>query len=103
MEINGIDKLVKSFDKAAKIPDEIPKSVQLHELVTDKFIRKISNYNSLNDLIKQSGFDFKNIEEIDSEKLDTFISKNTNLSSWKDLLDSAFQDKILNQLDDSFR
>ena len=103
MSNKGFKKLSKALNKASKIPDQNNTAVPIEELLTESFVSKHTDFDDLKAFINESDFDFNKLESIDEAELDAYVVKNSNFKSWQDMLNSALQQRILNQLDDSFR
>ena len=92
-EIKGLkeaqDKLKKLADDAEKLDGQ---SVPLSEVLTDEFVQKNSPFDSLDNLIKASGYTVESQEDLEAipdEEWDRFISENTDFDSWQEMIDSA--------------
>lgn len=92
-EIKGLNEAqekLKNLSENAKQLDG--QSVALSEVLTDAFIQDNSSFDSLDDLIKASGFTVESqadFEALPDEEWDGFISKNTNFDSWQKMINSA--------------
>lgn len=90
-EFNGL----KEFQKQLKnLSDSAKKNsgthnVSLNELFNDSFMSKYTRFTNANEFVKESKFDFSDIESIPDEELDIFVSKNTQFSNWSEMLGKA--------------
>lgn len=74
----------------------------LGELMPDPFIERTTNFDSIADLLASCGFDTSNqaaFEAIPDEDWDQFIESESVFSSWREMLHSAGQEWLANQLD----
>lgn|SRR5574337_468113 len=99
-KISGIDNLSKKLNTMQQAAKNIDgeNSVPLTDLFTDSFMQSHSNFNNFDEFAKSSGFDFSDIESIPENELDSFISENTNLNSWKDMLAPATEKWVAKKL-----
>lgn len=68
------------------------KGVPLNELMPSGFIQKHSKFDSLDSLMKASGFNVQteaDFKAIPAEEWNQFIALNTNFDSWHDMLSEA--------------
>jgi hypothetical protein len=92
-EIKGLkeaqDRLKKLADDAEELDGQ---SVPLSEVLTDEFVHTNSPFDSLDNLIKASGYTVESQEDFEAipdEEWDRFISDNTSFDSWQEMIDSA--------------
>ena len=63
------------------------KQVPLKELLPDDFIRRNTDFETLQTMFDASGIE--NPEEIGNEKFSEFISSNTRFHSWQEMIEAA--------------
>lgn len=88
-----------SLKKKAKRLDG--KGVPLNELMPSGFIQKHSKFDSLDSLIKASGFNVQteaDFKAIPAQEWNQFIALNTNFDSWQEMLSEAGRLYIHRQL-----
>ncbi|AXG89532.1 TPA: hypothetical protein IUW97_002487 [Enterococcus faecalis] len=90
-ELNGFDELQHELNQFAKNADSLDgeHSVPFDELFTKEFMIENTKFSNIDEFIEKSGFDFSDMESIDDNKLDKFISSNTNFDSWEDMKSAA--------------
>ncbi|EMO66433.1 hypothetical protein LEP1GSC132_2500 [Leptospira kirschneri str. 200803703] len=102
IKLEGFDEFQKKLNKIKKIKEI--QEISLLELFSEEFITEYTNYSTLEEMLKRSGFiieseeDFKELEK--SKDWDTFVSQNTKFKSWKEMFDKAF-DIYINQVLDN--
>ena len=72
-------------------------NVPLDELLNSNFIRKYTQFQTAQEFADTSSFDFSNIESINSNDLDKFVSAHTKFSSWQEMLNHAAAEWIQKQ------
>lgn len=99
-DFSEFDNFVKEFDKGVKdltSKDEIP----LSELFGSQFMRKHTDFSSIEDFFKQSGYDDGSEEldvEIPDEVIDQYVQEHTSFDSWQEMLDEATGDYLAKKL-----
>ncbi|MGC4668256.1 hypothetical protein [Enterococcus hirae] len=85
-ELNGLDDLQKNLNQLSKNAKELDgeHSVPFDELFNEKFM--IENTN------------FSDIESIDDNELDNFVSSNTDFESWEDMKSAAGSEWVTKRL-----
>ncbi len=63
------------------------RNVPLPELMPDNFIRKYTDFQTLQAMLDASGIE--NLEEIGNEKFSKFISTRTGFSTWEEMIEVA--------------
>lgn len=89
VDTSGFDELI---NKLEKIGGE--NEVSFGELFPDSFIKKHTEFETLEVLFEESDYDVKSEEDfkqIPQEDWDNFIENHTEFSSWQDMMGKAFQ------------
>lgn len=87
-------KLKKLQQKAKELHGQ--REVPLSELMPDNFIRKNTNFQTLQAMLDASGIE--NLEEIGNEKFSKFISTHTRFSTWEEMIKVASTEYIKRKL-----
>ena len=87
-------KLKELQSKLKNLPKQ--RETPIVELLTNDFIRKTTDFQTLQDMISASGI--KNSEEIGSEEFSKFIASHSRFGNWKDMLKMATTEYIKKQL-----
>ena len=90
-------KIKFDFKELDKKLESLSGNVPLDELLNSNFIRKYTQFQTAQEFADTSSFDFSNIESINSNDLDKFVSAHTKFSSWHEMLNHAGADWIQNQ------
>ena len=103
MEFKGLDKLQKDLQRMERNAKKLhgTQNISFEKLFTPAFMRKYSNYSSIDALLKAGGFQAGTNEEFESipkKELDAHISKSTKFKSWQAMLDEAVEQYVLSQL-----
>ena len=85
------------FKELEKKLENLSGNVPLDELLNSSFMRKYTQFQNAQEFVDSRSFDFSNIESIDSNDLDKFVSANTKFSSWQEMLNHAGAEWIQNQ------
>lgn len=91
MQIRSNTNKLKSFTKNEKKSIETHQ-IQLKDFMTPKFISKYSNFIDVEHLFNESNFKIeseKDIENILSDELNSFIINNTLFDSWEEMKTTA--------------
>ena len=99
-ELNGFDELQHEINQFAKNGESLDDehSVPFDKLFTKKFMIENTKFSNIDEFIEKSGFDFSDMESIDDNKLDNFISSNTNFDSWEDMKSAAGSEWVAKKL-----
>ncbi len=90
---SGLKKLQQNIDALSGQHE-----VKLADLLTDNFVRKHSDFQTLQALIDASGI--KNTENIGNESFSMFVSINTNFDSWEEMVKVATAEYVKRKLGD---
>lgn len=95
--INGFDKFGSELKKMKG-----KHVVSLTEMLSNEFIRKHTKFNSVDDFLNKSGFNFESqieFDKIPENDLDRYAKVNTSFHTWQQMLDKAgtlWAEKMLN-------
>ena len=90
-------KIKFDFKELDKKLESISGNVPLDELLNSNFMRKYTQFQTAQEFADTSSFDFSNIESIDSNDLDKFVSAHTKFTSWQEMLNHAAAEWIQKQ------
>ena len=90
-------KIKFDFKELDKKLESLSGNVPLDELLNSNFIRKYTQFQTAQEFADTSSFDFSNIESIDSNDLDKFVSTHTKFTSWQEMLNHAAAEWIQKQ------
>ena len=90
-------KIKFDFKELDKKLESLSGNVPLDELLNSNFIRKYTQFQTAQEFADTSSFDFSNIESINSNDLDKFVSAHTKFSSWQEMLNHAAAEWIQKQ------
>lgn len=90
-------KIKFDFKELDKKLESLSGNVPLDELLNSNFIRKYTQFQTAQEFADTSSFDFSNIESIDSNDLDKFVSAHTKFTSWQEMLNHAAAEWIQKQ------
>ncbi|MDP8286805.1 MAG: hypothetical protein RAP03_09005 [Candidatus Electryonea clarkiae] len=101
--VDGLDDIQKKLKELQKKANALDGENQLpiSDLLTVKFLKENSNFESVDEMFEQSGFTIettKHFENIPDDEWEDFIWKNTCFKSWQEMLDKASEEWIANQL-----
>ena len=82
-------KIKFDFKELDKKLESLSGNVPLDELLNSNFMRKYTQFQTAQEFADTSSFDFSNIESIDSNDLDKFVSAHTKFTSWQEMLNHA--------------
>ena len=85
------------FNELDKKLESLSGNVPLDELLNSNFMRKYTQFQTAQEFADTSSFDFSNIESINSNDLDKFVSAHTKFSSCQEMLNHAGAEWIQNQ------
>ena len=90
-------KIKFDFKELDKKLESLSGNVPLDELLNSNFMRKYTQFQTAQEFADTSSFDFSNIEPIDSNDLDKFVSAHTKFTSWQEMLNHAAAEWIQKQ------
>ena len=85
------------FKELDKKLDSLSGNVPVDELLNSSFMRKYTQFQTAQEFADSSSFDFSDIESIDSNDLDKYVSAHSKFSSWQEMLNQAGVEWIQNQ------
>ena len=91
--------MTKNVDlkKLEKKLESVSGNVPLEELLNSNFIKTYTQFQTAQEFADASSFDFSNLESIDSNDLDIFVSEHTKFLSWQEMLNHAGAEWVQNQ------
>ena len=103
LKITGLEELQRKFESLARRARELDgcHTVPLRELATPEFMRRYTDFSSIDEMIEASGFQVQSAEDfkrIPNDEWDVFIARRTRFSSWKEFLQKAGVDYIKDKL-----
>lgn len=90
-------KIKFDFKELDKKLESLSGNVPLDELLNSNFMRKYTQFQTAQEFADTSSFDFSNIESINSNDLDKFVSAHTKFTSWQEMLNHAAAEWIQKQ------
>ena len=90
-------KIKFDFKELDKKLESLSGNVPLDELLNSNFMRKYTQFQTAQEFADTSSFDFSNIESINSNDLDKFVSAHTKFTSWQEMLNHAAAEWIHKQ------
>ena len=87
-------KIKFDFKELDKKLESLSGNVPLDELLNSNFMRKYTQFQTAQEFADTSSFAFSNIESIDSNDLDKFVSAHTKFTSWQEMLNHTFVDSL---------
>ena len=102
-EIDGLNNLEKNLNKVQKNAKELKgsKEIRLNELFTDDFMRKYTNFNSLNEFFDKSPFGIRNEEDfinLEQKEFDEWVRTNARFNNWDEMQEKAVQEYTIKKL-----
>lgn len=100
LDISGFDKLKGNLEKIGKkLKGNLEKlgkkgKVKFSELFPDSFIKKYTQFETLENLFESSDFKVNTVKDLDAiprDDWDKFINDHTNFSSWEDMMGKAYE------------
>jgi hypothetical protein len=103
-ELKGLYKFKRKLDDLERRAKEVEgeHDVPFEELFPPEFMRQHTDFISIDEMIKSSGFkvnnreDFKNIPDAD---WDSYVAKRTRFENWKDMMGLAAKEYYKKKLD----
>ena len=103
ISFDGLDQLQNELKKLEKAAERLngKTEVSFEELFTESFMRKHTNYSSIDEFFEAGGFRIRSNDDLDAIPeltLDAYVSKTTSFRSFQDMLDEAGEQYVLSQL-----
>lgn len=102
IEVSGLDETKRNLeDLQREIETAERKGIPLAELLATDFLRKHTDFESLEDMFQASGFVVKSgqdFEKIPASEWDNFVRSHTRFSSWEELLRAASEEWVSRKL-----
>lgn len=104
IKISGFDELERELTKLSNNTTELAStsSVSFGELFTSEFMKKHTQFNTLDDFFKAGKLDIQSQEDfkaIPDNVLDKHVVLYTNFSSWQEMLDTAGSEYVKHKLE----
>lgn len=98
-KVRGLDQFKRDLRKLQRKAKQIGgvRNVPLDELLTPTFLNRHTNFASVEDMFKKSGYNVETMEELEripEEEWNVFIATNTLFSSWQDMLTAAMSEQV---------
>lgn len=102
-KVDGLDELQKQLENMEKAAKELEgtKEIPLTELFTDDFMKRNTDFSTLDEMFEAFGYSNSTQEEfekIPDEEIDLKVSNSTIFSSWQDMLDKALDFYVSDKL-----
>lgn len=90
-EITGLEELEKQLSQLERNAKRFDgeHTVSFDDLFTPSFMLKYTSFDSIDEFVESSGFDFQNQEENDESSLDEFVRENTSFDDWHSMQEKA--------------
>lgn len=103
IKVTGIDEMKNKLDELSTKVQAVSgaHSYSLADLLNDELMKKNTSFNTVDSFFKQGGFDVSSNEAfkaIDDAGLDAWVKKETNFENWKEMLQTASEEYIKNQI-----
>lgn len=76
---------------------KLSENFNINSLLSDEFVSKFTNFSSVQQFLENCPIDLNNLQNINSDELNHFISKNTQFSNFDELKHKAFEFTGLNK------
>lgn len=101
--MKGIEESIKKLRKLQENIEKVEgsRNYTIKELFNDEFMSQHTKSSNISDFFEASGFDFSSQEafqNVDVDKLDKYISENSDFSSWNEMKSVAGKLIIQNQI-----
>ena len=102
-KVEGLDDFQRTLRDLKRRAQELDgeHEVSFEELFSDAFMRKYTDYGSIDKLVEASGFKVQSQEDfaaIPDDEWDAFIRKSTRFSSWKEMMETATSEYVAKEL-----
>lgn len=83
----GMDDVLKNLDALKKKAEEASREVQIADLLTDDFLRRNTDFQTLEEMLDAGGF-HRGVK-VPSEEWNAFVALHTPLGGWDELVQAA--------------
>lgn len=94
IDFSGLERFSKKINSLSGT-----RNVSIQTILTNNFISKHSNFNSLEEFMSECGIhtaeEFKSFPD---DEMDKFVNANTNFASWQEMISSAGAEYYKRQL-----
>ena len=102
VEVSGLDEMRRNLeDLQREIETVAREGIPLTELLPIDFLRKHTEFESLQDMFQASGFvveSREDFEKIPDDEWDNFVRSHTRFSSWEEMLGAAGEEWVSRKL-----
>src|SRR4051812_34038089 len=101
VKFDGFDDLEKLLKGIQKKVENAGGEVSFTELFNPKFMTTFTNFSSIDEFLDESPFEIhsqEDLENIDENELDKYISETTRFSSWEEMKGKAGELYVKHQL-----
>lgn len=103
MEMEGFDELADEFEELANRAERLEgeQEVPLEELLTPQFMRRYTEFESVDAMLEASDWEVEtqeDFEAIPEGPWDAFVVQHTDFRDWQSMLDQAGQEWATRQL-----
>ena len=98
MSIDGFDEAQKKLERLQKEAEKLgDDNVPLKDLLTPGFIFQYSGFPNLEAFADAGGF--RDFENADMDKVNVFVAKHTQFSTWDKMVHKAGEEYVVRRLD----
>ena len=93
---NNLDKIKNKINKL-----DGNGKVRFRDIFTAEFMENNTDFNSINQMFKQSDFEIRNEEDfnnLDENKLNCYVAENTDFSDWDEMTEKAISEWVKKEL-----
>jgi len=98
VEVSGLDEIRRNLeDLRCKIEALEREGIPFAELLPIDFLRKHTEFESLQDMLRASGFvveSREDFEKIPDDEWDNFVRSHTRFSSWEEMVGAAWEEWV---------
>jgi hypothetical protein len=89
MTIHGVDEAIRKLDQLAKKAEALDgqHDVPLNELMPDSFVRRYTDYQSLQAMVDAGGIDTS--DDLHGEDWNNFVASHSRFGGWKEMQNKA--------------
>lgn len=101
VEISGFDEMSNKLDNMVKNAEKISgeHSYEISEILSDSFMQKNTRFSNANLFLSEIGiYNNDDLEAYPDDKMDAYVSKETDFSTWQDMLGEAAREFVTKQL-----